>query len=124
MAQPFKVRISGDALLKSKLEGAAGDVSGTLVKATHKAVTLVHQEIPAYPPPPPLSHYRRTGTLGRTITTMMGAGDPNALSRVEALAIAVKGFIGTRLKYAPWVIDEKRQVKAHRGRWYTLQEPI
>ena len=51
----------------------------------------------------------------------MQGSSPEALSRVESLGGRVVGIVGTALEYAPFVIDENRQAKQHRGRWYTLQ---
>lgn len=60
-------------------------------------------------------------TLWRSITNLIGR-HPEALSRVEAWpGGAVRGFVGTKLKYAPYVIDRERQAWMHVGRWWTLQ---
>jgi hypothetical protein len=78
-----------------------------------KGVTHVHQNIPAYPAPPPNSTYRRTGTLGRSITT-----------KTERTAGNILGIIGSNTDYAPVVISENTQAPVHQGRWWTLHEVV
>lgn len=99
-----------------------GEIPAAMGDTMKEAVLFVHSQVPPYPAAPPASTYRRTGTLGRTITTMQGT-EPSALSRVEVSAIGgnVVGIIGTRLNYAPFVISEGNQAKTHVGRWWTLQ---
>lgn len=94
-----------------------------LERATLKAVTYVQGEVPDYPPPPPGSTYVRTGTLGRSVTSLAGRA-PGALSRVEATGGRAVGIIGTNIRYAQYVIDEERQAWMHEGRWWTLQDVV
>ena len=96
--------------LKSKLAKLSQE-SAWITPLVRKATLYVHSQVPGYPSPPPASRYVRTGTLGRSITTKV-----TSLSGNE-----VAGFIGTNTPYAPYVIDEKRQARTHRGRWWTLQ---
>jgi hypothetical protein len=93
-----------------RFRNMASNIKPTLERLTQKAVLYVHSTVPPYPAPPATSTYRRTGTLGRTITT-----------EVRSLGVDVVGVIGTKTIYAPWVIDEKRQAWMHKGRWWTLQ---
>jgi hypothetical protein len=102
-----------------------GNLPEAQEKAAEKAVLFVHSEMPPYPNPPPDSNYRRTGTLGRTITTIQGSGGaPEALSRVESGMFGVKGIVGTALSYGPYVIGKEDQAEVHRGRWYILEDVI
>ncbi len=57
--------------------------------------------------------YRRTGTLGKSIT-----------SRVRRTANAVFIDVGTNVPYAPLVIGKERQAAYHRGNWTPLQDDI
>lgn len=57
--------------------------------------------------------YRRTGTLGRSIT-----------SKVRRTADAVYIDVGTNVSYAPLVIGKERQAAYHRGNWTPLQDDI
>lgn len=105
-------------------------------KIMTKAVIYAQGQIPSYPGAPGGSSYRRTGTLGRTVTAFPGvsggrslgggAGDNGGvpLTRVEAMGGDVRGVIGGRLSYMPLVIDEKEQAYMHVGRWWTLQKVI
>lgn len=107
--------------VQQKYATAHRNLRGEMETATRKAVTYVHGQVPGYPPPPATSTYRRTGTLGRSVTSFSSEG---ALSRVEPMGSVVQGVIGTAIGYAPWVIDANRQAGPHRGRWYTLQSVV
>lgn len=102
-----------------------GEIPAAMGGTMKEAVLYVHSQVPPYPAPPVGSTYRRTGTLGRTVTTMQGS-EPSALSRVEVSALGgnVVGIIGTRLDYGPEVISEGEQIRVHAGRWWTLQGTI
>ena len=73
---------------------------------------VLRADLRKYPPKPPDSTYRRTGTLGKSWTksVMRGGREGGWLAQ-----------IGTRLGYAPYVQDELRQAKVHQGRWQTVQ---
>ena len=71
---------------------------------------LLRAEMRKYPPPPPNSSYRRTGTLGKSWA-----------QKVTRLAGGWSAIVGTRLNYAPYVQDETRQAEVHQGRWQTIQ---
>lgn len=109
--------------LLRKYDEIVSRVTDAKKDAMQEGVLYVHSQIPPYPAPPPASTYVRTGTLGRSVTTLQG-NDPDALSRVETLGKDVVGYIGTKVLYAPYVLDETRQARAHRGRWYTLQKVV
>jgi hypothetical protein len=100
-------------------------IQPTLMEATEKAVLYIQSNLPDYPPEPPLSSYRRTLQLFRSLTRMQGQ-NPNALSRVEkGLLAGVRGFIGTNLEYAQWVIDEDYQAWFHEDNgWWVLQDVV
>ena len=71
---------------------------------------VLRADLRKYPPPPPDSTYRRTGTLGKSWTKKVSGGPAGWLAGV-----------GSRLGYAPYVQDEARQAKVHQGRWQTVQ---
>ncbi len=102
--------------LNHKLLAISEGFRPMIVQATNRAVLYVHGTVPKYPPPPEGTRYRRTGTLGREITT-----------EVESLGTSVVGIIGSPTVYAPWVISIEAvgsigpQAQVHRGRWWTLQ---
>lgn len=115
-------RLSGHDALDKKL-AKLQHMEPELAKAAEQSVLYVHGQVPAYPPAPEGSDYVRTGTLGRTVTTM-GAASGEALSRVETIGGRPTGVIGTALEYAPYVIDENQQAWMHAGRWWTLQDVV
>jgi hypothetical protein len=106
----IRVMVTGIPELQAKLT-KLGQVGTWGLPIMRKAVLYAHSQVPSYPAPPAGSTYRRTGTLGRSLTTSV-----KSLSGNE-----VAGYLGTKTVYAPYVIDEKRQAWMHRGRWWTLQ---
>lgn len=89
-------------------------------RGMERAVRYTHGTVPPYPAPPPNSTYRRTGLLGRSITT-----------EVRSLGAETVGVIGSNTIYAPDVISDEPtpdgrgpQARIHRGRWWTLQGVI
>jgi len=119
-----KVVIHGLERVKGKFGALKNKFPEFLNESTLNAVLYVHSKMPKYPPAPASSTYRRTGTLGRTITAMKG-NEPEALSRVESAFGNVKGIVGTKLSYAPWVIDKERQTKGHKANgWWNLQDVV
>lgn len=57
---------------------------------------------------------RRTGTLGRSITSDIENASPGG--------VTVK--VGTNKGYAPYVIDKYSQSHYHKGTWWTLDDEI
>jgi hypothetical protein len=89
-----------------------------------KAVLYVQSQVPPYPAPPPDSRYRRTGTLGRSITSKTAV-------EVKGIGNDVVGTLGTAVVYAPYVISSERigsrgpQTRVHKATgWYTLQAVV
>jgi len=67
-----------------------------------------------YPPPPPMSKYRRTGTLGRRWTTAIARSNDGLTGRV-----------GNNVNYAPWVQSSMFQVPWHaRTGWRTDADAV
>lgn len=58
--------------------------------------------------------YRRTGTLGRSITSDIENASPGG--------VTVK--VGTNKSYAPYVISKYSQSKYHAGTWWVLDDEI
>ena len=113
------LRVKGLKKLERKFSKFPDRFAKGLRTATMDAVLHVQETLPKYPPKPAASTYRRTGTLGRTLTSLQGR-HPDALSRIETLGTAVVGLIGTKLKYARFVIDADQQA-GHMCHWWTLQ---
>lgn len=112
------------------------EMPAALTKTMTRAVIYAQGQIPAYPSPPGGSTYRRTGTLGRVVTSFPGhsgprnigggAGDNGGqpLTRVETISGGVRGVIGGRLEYLPYVIGEGAQARTHQGRWWMLEKVV
>ena len=111
MSEPnVTITVEGlDALLK-KFGTANKVVNAEIKKAMTKAVYFLQSKVAVYPPPPPTSTYRRTGTLGRSIT-----------SEVKGIGGEIHGIVGTAIPYAPYVIGPK-QAAFHKGRWKQMAE--
>jgi hypothetical protein len=121
------IAVSAEKFIK-KIDHSVKEFNGFLEKASMKTLLYFHGNLKNYPPAPAGSSYRRTMTLWRSITTLQGQ-DPQALSRVEKqggfFGGEVVAIAGTRLKYAPYVIDENRQTKTHKANnWWTLQSEV
>jgi len=115
-----EVEIRGLEELQRKARRMGTDMGPTMSRTMDRAVKYVHSTVPPYPPAPPESRYRRTGLLGRSITT-----------EVRALGGTTVGVIGTNVAYAPDVISSEPangagpQAWYHkRTGWYTLQDVV
>jgi hypothetical protein len=112
----MKIVAKGVKELNHKLLAISEGFRPMIEQATNKAVLYVHSTVPKYPAQPEGTRYRRTGTLGREITT-----------EVRSVGSDVVGVIGSPTVYAPWVISAEEiggigpQAKVHQGRWWTLQ---
>jgi hypothetical protein len=93
---------------------AAGEIS----KAVEKALLLLQGAAADYPPKPPESTYRRTGTLGRLWTSAARVVEENVSGAF------VVGRVGNATPYGPYVQDPKEQAKVHRGRWKTTEQIV
>lgn len=120
---PIRIKIRGLEDLDRKLGAVVREFPQFLSHSTTAAVLYVHSKMPKYPAQPAGSTYRRTGTLGRSVTTMQGSA-PGALSRVESSFGDVKGIVGTRIRYATWVIDRENQTPNFRAYWWNLQDTV
>ena len=112
----FYMRLKGFDDLAKKLQ----ELSQTEIWSKSpmvRAMAYIHSEVPEYPMAKPKSKYRRTGTLGRSITTEVKSLTGNRAA----------GTIGTKTVYAPWVISSEKvgnrgpQARWNKGRWWTLQ---
>ena len=74
----------------------------------NRAVLRIQADMQKYPAQRPNSSYRRTGTLGRSWT-----------STVDNLGDGIRGRVGNRVKYAPFVQSSMFQRPVHRRRWQT-----
>jgi hypothetical protein len=98
---------------RSSLSAIADRLAPAVEKGMNKALLYLLGQVPPYPAPSPTSTYRRTGQLGRSITTRVEPGDDS-----------IVGFIGTNIEYAQYVIDKDEQAWMHKGRWWNLQDVV
>jgi len=85
-----------------------------LRKAGKQSAYVIQAKAQRYPPPPPDSSYRRTGTLGRRW----------AVTGPTATVSEVKTIVENPTSYGPFVMGETEQAAVHRGRWPTTQRLI
>jgi hypothetical protein len=92
-------------------------------QATERLRTVVHQGLMLlatyaadYPPKPPNSTYRRTGTLGRGWTA--------ATPQITVSGHVLGGRITNAIPYGPEVQGPGQQLPVHRGRWETTDEIV
>lgn len=111
MSADLQISIQGVDKLVAKL----GQVQSLnyLRAPMYRAVYRLQRTMATYPPPPPKSKYRRTGTYGRLWTTS-----------VDMDSGGLFGKVGIRLSYAPWVGSSRFQARVHRGRWTTDRQAV
>lgn len=103
------IRLEGVPNANRKLDDT-DDIGDMLRKPMDKALFKLQNRMAMYPPPPPGSTYRRTGTLGRRWTT--GRREiPIANSQ------RIEGRVGNNTSYGPFVQAKQFQHRIHRGRW-------
>ena len=109
MPEPVVVTVEGlDELLK-RFGTSNKIVNAEIHKAMQKAVYHLQSKVAVYPPPPPMSTYRRTGTLGRSIT-----------SEVKGVGEGIQGVVGTNIPYAPRVIGPAQPI--YMKHWKTIYQ--
>lgn len=133
------IEIHGADELIAKYGRIREQLPASMKRTMVRSVIYAQGQIPAYPAPPAGSSYRRTGTLGRVVTAFPGHSGPRSLgggggdnggtplTRVEAMGGGVKGVIGGRLSYLPYVIGDDSgggQAWMHSGRWWILEKVI
>ena len=99
--------------LQREADGAA---SKTLETTVHQALLLLATYAAGYPPQPPGTNYRRTGTLGRLWTT--------ATPHVTVSGHVLDARIGNATPYGPQVQGPADQARVHRGRWLTTDDVV
>lgn len=98
-----------DKLLKTF--GNANKVVNTEIKkAMDKSVKHLQRLVKVYPPKPPMSTYRRTDTLKRSITT-----------EIRGVGGEIRGIVGANTPYDIYVIGPK-QAAVHKGRWKRMAQ--
>ena len=144
MSESFQLKVTGADELAKKFKGMETEAVTRLQKAMKTGVLYIHQQVPPYPPQGGAKGqgfktakqrrwffwalrtgqitvpYRRTMTLGRSITTFKGKG---SLSEVKPINEGVRGVIGTAIPYAQYVVGPQ-QAEVHRGKWWLLLDEV
>lgn len=111
------IQVEGLSELRERMRGFPDKYKKLANKAMQGALLILWESVPGYPPPPPGSEYRRTGTLGRTLGASGGTAD---IYEVREAGGYISGEFGTRLHYAPYVIGENQ---AHQNsHWWKLSQ--
>lgn len=106
------VTITGLEPLFRKLNLAAA--IQTLTPPMERGVLRLQRTMQQYPPPPPDSKYRRTGTYGRRWNT-----------KVTASGASLVGRVGNNVPYAPYVGSSMFQTVWHRRTgWHTDSDAV
>lgn len=110
MAEPITIRIEGLEQLLKRFGNSDKIVNAEIKKAMQKSVYHLQSKVAVYPAPPPMSTYRRTGTLGRSFT-----------GEIKGIGGEIRGIVGTAIPYAPYVVGPK-QAAVHKGRWKRMTQ--
>ena len=108
------IKIEGVPRAHRKLD-SLDDISDILRKPMDRALLRLANVMSVYPPPPPGSTYRRTGTYGRRWTTATREIPTATAKRIE-------GRIGNNTSYGPVVGSKEFQAKVHQNRWTTDED--
>jgi len=111
------VKIEGLDEIHQRMAKYPGKFEQVIDKTLDTTLLTVHQAVPPYPVY--ASTYRRTGTLGKTLTP----GGPNNINEKEFGSNMFSATFGTRLEYAPYVVGETTQAK-HMKHWWTLDGTV
>jgi len=121
----FQVQVISPELpeLVKKMEQYPDKLNQGMNTAMQATLLVMTESIPAYPPPPDTSDYRRTGTLGRTLGSSAagGKGGQAEIYSVQQIGASFEGHFGTNLEYAPYVIGDADQAR-HMAHWWTLSK--
>lgn len=120
----INISVSGLDQIIKRMQAFPEKLDGNMQATMDATLLAVNEHVPAYPPAPPTSRYRRTGTLGRTLGSSItgGAKGEPEIYTVQKMGETWEGRFGTNLSYAPYVIDENKQTRIHQRRWWTLPQ--
>lgn len=80
-------------------------------KTMEQSLLHLQGSVPAYPPPPATSSYKRTGQLGRSMGVGMNGGKLGKpdIYRIKKVGRGYEGHFGSSLSYAGRVIGERQE---------------
>lgn len=111
------IQIQGLSEVLAKWDKAPQVIEKHLGDAAEALLLGIAKDLAQYPPIPPQSTYRRTGTLGKTWT----AARPD----ITASGAKFEGSIGNSTPYGPWVQASEFQTWYHgKAGWKTDEQAI
>ena len=119
----IQIEVKGLKELRARFAKMPSKYNAAMRKTMEASLFVLQENVPPYPPPPSGSTYRRTGTVGRSLGVGMAGrpvGQPDIKKVTGRVGSNFVGTFGTRLNYAPYVIGEREQARAHKGRWWTM----
>lgn len=120
------VEVTGLKELIQRMQAFPVKLAQVVATAMAASLNVLWEKVPPYPPPPPDSTYRRTGTLGRSLGSSMGGGasggEPSIYSIRKLGQGNMEGKFGTNLNYAPYVIGTTTQTDTHMSNgWWRIR---
>ena len=108
----MSITVSGLTELYKRVEAVTA--VAILEPPMKRGVLRLEAYMKVYPAAPPMSRYRRTGTLGRRWTT-----------RIERTTNSLTGRAGNNTEYGPWVQSDRYQARWHRRTgWHTDAQAV
>lgn len=118
------VQVKGLSTVLRKMREYPQQLQKVLLLSITATLLIFWENVPKYPIREG-SHYRRTGTLGRSLGSSMEGGKRGgapSIFTVKALGQNYVGRFGTNLEYAPSVIDKEEQMEIHKDIWWTITD--
>lgn len=107
-----EVKLEPTDLLR-RMEQFPNKLNHELGRAMKASLLHIQGSVPAYPDRP---NPVREGILGKSLTV----GDLGNIFEIKKRGIGIEGKFGTKLEYAPYVIDPERQAWMHKPYWWTM----
>lgn len=121
---PELIEVKGLKELLSRMTAYPVELAKAGAVAMSASLNTLWENVPAYPQQDPQAHYRRTGTLGRSLGSSEGggaAGSSPSVYKIRALGEGnFEGEFGTNLDYAPYVIGDN-QAGMHSSNWWNIR---
>ena len=119
MSETYSMQVIGLDELTRRFGAISPFIRKELHRAMYRAVTGELQRMPPYPPAQP--GWRRTGLLGRSLTSLVGQAT-DAASEVRDEWPSLVGVVGTNRAYAPRVIGAAQEPQW--SHWWRLHSVV
>jgi hypothetical protein len=125
----MKVTVTGVDIIIKRLNAFPKKFNESLLSTMKAALQQVREKMPAYPPAPVGSRYKRTGKLGRSLGVGGsgmggGAGGRPSIYKIQKFgAHGVVGTLGSNVEYAEYVVGEN-QAGMHSSNWWKLSDVL